>query len=248
MEIRVGCAGWSLRREVAEYFSISGSHLERYAAQLTAVEINSSFYKPHRLATYERWAETTPKSFRFSVKLPKRITHDCALVGVEDELDQFLSQIAGLGPKLGAILVQLPPSLAFDDLTAERFLRTMRTRTVVPIVCEPRHATWFTAEAETLLKHYSIGRVAADPAVVPSAAVPAGALQTIYFRWHGSPRMYYSSYDDQRLRELAARAFDVPSAQSVWCIFDNTAHGAALPNALALAEMLRAGEQNDRSV
>ena len=70
--IRVGCAGWSLRKEHFELFPATGSHLERYAARFNCVEINSSFYRSHRTATYSRWAEATPHDFRFAVKLPKQ--------------------------------------------------------------------------------------------------------------------------------------------------------------------------------
>src|SRR5690349_12428290 len=69
--VRVGCAGWSLPKEHADRFPAEGSHLERYAACFPAVEINSSFYKPHRPTTYARWAASVPPDFRFSVKVPK---------------------------------------------------------------------------------------------------------------------------------------------------------------------------------
>ena len=91
-----------------------GSHLERYGAILNAVEINSSFYRPHRTATYERWAASVPEDFRFAVKVPKAITHERRLKDVGDLLDRFLSEVSGLGPKLGPLLVQLPPSLSFQ--------------------------------------------------------------------------------------------------------------------------------------
>jgi uncharacterized protein YecE (DUF72 family) len=73
--LHIGCAGWSLPRESWPHFAGTGTHLQRYAGQLNAAEINSSFYRPHQPATYERWAERVPTHFRFSVKLPKTITH-----------------------------------------------------------------------------------------------------------------------------------------------------------------------------
>ena len=75
-----------------------GSHLERYGAILDAVEINSSFYRPHRTATYERWAASVPEDFRFAVKVPKAITHERRLKDVGDLLDRFLSEVGGLDP------------------------------------------------------------------------------------------------------------------------------------------------------
>ena len=84
------------------------------------MEINSSFYRPHRTATYERWAASVPEDFRFAVKVPKAITHERRLKDASDLLDRFLSEAGGLGPKLGPLLVQLPPSLSFQAGIADR--------------------------------------------------------------------------------------------------------------------------------
>jgi len=89
--VRVGTAGWSIPAQYAAEFSQVGTHLERYARRLDAVEINSSFYRPHLPKTYQRWAETVPEDFRFAVKMPKEITHVRRLVAVEQPLTQFVS-------------------------------------------------------------------------------------------------------------------------------------------------------------
>ena len=80
--IRTGTAAWSIPKEHAAPFPVAGSHLERYGAVLNAVEINSSFYRPHRTTTYERWAASVPEDFRFAVKVPKAITHEHRLKDV----------------------------------------------------------------------------------------------------------------------------------------------------------------------
>src|ERR1700760_2293664 len=123
--VRVGCAGWALPKEHAARFPSDGSHLQRYAARLPAVEINSSFYKPHRPATYARWAAAVPAGFRFAVKLPRVITHDQRLANAADPLSRFLSETAALGSRLGPLLVQLPPSLAFQDSVAGAFFHDL---------------------------------------------------------------------------------------------------------------------------
>src|SRR3954451_5388431 len=112
VEPRIGCAGWAIRREHSDRFAPVGTHLERYATLFNCVEINSCFYRPHRIATYERWAGSVPADFRFAVKLPKVITHELRLVGAESHLERFLGETSGLGAKRGPILVQLPPSFA----------------------------------------------------------------------------------------------------------------------------------------
>lgn len=239
---RIGCAGWSIPKQHAAAFPIAGSHLARYAQRLAAVEINSSFYRPHRRATYERWAATVPDDFAFAVKLPKTISHALRLVGAAGALDEFLGQAAGLGGKLGVLLLQLPPSLGFDADIAGAFFALLRQRFDGGVVCEPRHPDWFAPAAEALLVARRIARVAADPPVVAAAADPGGWRGLAYFRLHGSPRIYYSDYASDRLDRLAeavARLQD--EGRTAWCIFDNTAAGAATANALALRERLRRG-------
>ena len=238
---RVGCAGWTVpRRHVAEFPS-EGSHLERYAARFPAVEINSSFYRPHRRATYERWAASTPEHFRFAVKAPKTLTHERRLVGGDEELERFLGEIGGLGAKLGPILVQLPPSLAFDRTIVRLFFERLRARHAGSVACEPRHASWFTLEGESTLTELSIARVAADPARAEGAEEFGGWPGLAYLRLHGTPKVYYSEYGAEELArwtEVLARA--AAANAETWCIFDNTALDAAQGNALATIELLRA--------
>src|SRR3712207_3367874 len=124
-EVRVGTAGWAIPRAVAEHFPSEGTGLQRYAARFDCVEINSTFYRSHRPGTLARWAEAVPEHFRFAVKAPKAITHEKRLAGCEALLARFLHETAELGEKRGPVLVQLPPSLAFDAEVARGFLRTL---------------------------------------------------------------------------------------------------------------------------
>lgn len=245
MRAVIGTAGWSLPREVAAAFPAEGSALERYARVFGGVEINSSFHRSHRASTWAKWAEAVPAGFRFAVKLPKTITHQAKLVEIEPLLSAFAAEIAPLGAKLAVVLVQLPPKLAFDSNIAERFFTRLRGAVTAEIACEPRHPSWFDHEANTLLEALRVSRVAADPALGPAAAAPGGWRGLDYWRLHGSPVMYRSSYDAAALDHYAARIRPALDAgRPVWCMFDNTAGSAATGNALALAARLggRAGE------
>ena len=237
-EYHVAIAGWSIRSEQAGLFEGDGSHLQRYAARFSAVEINSSFYRSHKRETYQRWADTVPPSFRFAVKMPKSLTHEGCLEDTGQALTQFIGEIAGLGRKLGVVLVQLPPSLAYDPRIVESFFTALRARYRGAIVCEPRHPTWFTDAADRRLEAHRVGRVAADPSCGERGDEPGGTARIAYFRLHGSPVMYQSSYEDQYVDRLAARMRDLARDRPVWCVFDNTARGAATANALALKERL----------
>ncbi|MFA6157003.1 DUF72 domain-containing protein [Mesorhizobium sp.] len=235
----IGTAGWGIPTRYKEDFASAGSHLERYARRFSIVEINSSFYKPHRRETYERWARSVPEHFRFAVKTPKAVTHEQRLVGCEPLVDVFLQQVEGLGEKLSVVLVQLPPSLAFEPAIARAFFTMLSKRTPARLACEPRHASWFDAEADKLLAGCQVSRVAADPAPVPAAAVPGGWSGLAYFRWHGTPRVYYSDYDAESLERIGRQVqATAASGAEVWGIFDNTAASHALGNALTVDAMV----------
>lgn len=230
----VGCAGWSIPREAAAAFPIDGSHLERYARVFSTAEINSSFYRPHQIRTYQRWAASVPEDFRFSVKLPRTMSHHAGLVDIDAPLRQFALEAGALGRKLGCVLVQLPPKLQFDADVAAPFFTRLQDAFACTIACEGRHPSWFGQDARQLLSQRSIVRVRADPAKGQPGPHEATSSD-MYVRLHGSPRIYYSSYSDQYLEQLA-RELDghVGAGRSVWLVFDNTASGAAVPNALSM--------------
>jgi uncharacterized protein YecE (DUF72 family) len=238
-EAYIGCAGWSLGRDVQHEFPGEGSHLQRYASRLNAAEINSSFYRPHKRATYERWGDSVPETFRFSVKLPKTITHGFRLVGCDALLDAFLEQAGGLSSRMGCLLAQLPPSFAFDPVITRRFFKALLARHEGRVAIEPRHASWFTPQADELLNTLKLSRVLADPVLHAPGNLPGGWPQMVYIRLHGTPRVYWSSYEPQLLQALSARiAVALGEGRDVWCIFDNTASGAATHNALTLRSNL----------
>jgi uncharacterized protein YecE (DUF72 family) len=236
--VRIGCAGWSLSSRVADRFPGEGSHLERYARIFNSVEIDTSFYRPHREATYARWRDAVPDDFRFAVKLPRTITHDQRLAGIETLLDDYLQGVHALRHKLGCLLVQLPPSLAFAEDVASAFFACMRQATDVALACEPRHRTWFTDAAAKVMALYGVTFVRADPNPVDIAPPVAGTEMT-YVRLHGSPVLYRSAYPDEVLdAEADAVRQSVRQGQTAWVVFDNTAQGEAVPNALDLQQRL----------
>ncbi len=233
-----GCAGWSIPKQYADRFPARGTHLERYAQRLPVVEINSSFRRLHRASTYALWAASVPDPFRFAVKFSKEITHTRRLSNVTDALKEFVAGVQALGAKMGPLLIQLPPSLSFETQVAEPFFATLRHHYTGHVVCEPRHRSWFAEEAEKFLRAVQVARAAVDPASTPDAAGPGGWDGLAYHRLHGFPRMYYSSYSDEFLDKLAKELLRSARVRPTWCIFDNTALGAATANALTLLERI----------
>jgi uncharacterized protein YecE (DUF72 family) len=235
--VRIGTAGWGIPRAVADAFPPDGSILERYARVFNAVEINSTFYRSHRPATFERWAAAVPSGFRFSVKVPRSVSHEARLLDCKAPINAFLAEIASLGPTLGPLLLQLPPSLPFEARPAGEVCARLMQGDRHALCCEPRHVSWFTPQAEEWFARRGIARVAADPARHPGAGEPGGWRGLAYWRLHGSPRMYFSPYAPATLASLAARMSEGP-APEIWCVFDNTASGAAGADALALMHAL----------
>jgi uncharacterized protein YecE (DUF72 family) len=246
--MRIGTAGWSLSREVAPEFPGEGQPLARYARVLRCAEINSSFHRSHKPQVYERWAAQTPAGFRFSAKLPRSITHEGRLRRAREPLSRFLAEASALGDRLAVLLVQLPPSFAFEARPVRTFFGLLSQLHGGAVVCEPRHASWFTPAADRVLVDLRVHRAAADPARWPEAAQPGGWLgeggdgrgAVVYYRWHGAPRMYWSRYEAGWLQARAEELRRWPADADVWCIFDNTAGSGAIANALELRALMQA--------
>jgi uncharacterized protein YecE (DUF72 family) len=245
-QLHIGCAGWSIPRAASHEFATQGSALERYAARFSATEINSSFYRSHKPSTYARWAASVPDAFRFSVKVPKTITHELRLAGAGALFVNFMLEVSELGHKLGCLLVQLPPSLEFNHAVADSFFGAVRAMYGGAIACEPRHVSWFTPNARAIYSRHGISRVGADPAPTVEAATAGIESPVSYLRLHGSPRTYYSAYTPAFLHSLATSIrHDLAHRTHVWCIFDNTALGAATTNALELMAQVDARQGRD---
>lgn len=236
----IGTAAWGIPSAQRSQFADGASILHRYASRLNAAEINSSFYRPHRRTTYERWAGSVGAEFRFAVKAPRSLSHERRLAGCRDQICRFVDEAGGLGSKLGAVLVQLPPSLKFEGATALPFFEMFAGLLHAPIVCEPRHKSWFSDMVDEELRRLGVARVAADPFVVPVAGEPGGSKNTVYFRLHGTPEIYASEYSEGALNDYAERLRACDKGAATWCIFDNTMQGHATANALRLTELLTA--------
>ena len=239
--VRIGLAGWSeaaSRHGKLLPAALEGATgLQRYAGAFDFVEINSSFYRQVRPGTYEKWAGEVPDGFCFSVKMHRLITHYTRLKNT-DLLGDFFGSVAGLGGKLAVVLVQLPPTLVFDEAVADRFWSALRKIYRGCTVCEPRHRSWQEPAARKLLSMHGIGPVLTE---IPSAKEHPllGAKREIplYVRLHGTPRKYYSSYSDHDLARLTGFLADHADRRR-YVVFDNTAGPAGVRNGLQLQKLV----------
>ncbi|NTF98207.1 DUF72 domain-containing protein [Rhizobium rhizogenes] len=223
----IATAAWSIPKKAADRFAQEGSGLTRYASVFGGVEINSTFYLRHKTSTFARWVASVPDSFRFSVKVHKEITHTRAMKDIAQPFETFCADIAPLADKRGPLLCQLPPSLAFDAAVLDTAFKAIRDIDDGTVVIEARHKSWASPEALDLLKNYAIDRVLADPSRVWPAEAFADPPR--YVRLHGRPKIYYSSYSEDEIRSFLKLL-----ASDSWCVFDNTASGAAIENALTM--------------
>lgn len=232
---RIGLAGWSeaVRRYRSSFPGEASTDLARYAGVFDFVEINSSFYRSLPAATCAKWASEVPANFRFAVKMHRLITHFTKLQEPQ-HLENFFESVAGLGNKLAAVLVQLPPTLVFDTIIAEKFFRTLRNLSEVAVVCEPRHASWTDPPAHELLEKFRVDMVRTD---IPPTPPKENSTLPVYYRLHGSPRRYYSSYTDAQLAALAA-CLAMTNKVPQFVVFDNTASRAGVENALQLQRLI----------
>jgi uncharacterized protein YecE (DUF72 family) len=229
--MNIGTAAWTIPTVEAKSFPVSGSHLERYSQIFNAVEINSSFYKDHLIKTYAKWAALTPFDFKFSVKLNQRFTHKSDLIVSAIDLLSNLETIAYLEDKWKVLLVQLPASQKFYPERMEKIYKTIRSHFQGMIALEARNLTWMSPEAIELMKEFAIAKVNADPERCPGEVSVPGH----YYRMHGTPEIYRSSYSDSFLADLYTQLASKDT--EAWCIFDNTTFGYATTNALALKKM-----------
>lgn len=232
-QIRIGISGWTYPpwRGVFYPEKLKQSQELPYAAeQFRTIEINGTFYGLQKPKSFEHWRDCTPEDFVFSVKAPRFITHIQRLRDVEHSVANFFSSgVLRLGPKLGPVLWQLPPSLQFDPEIFERFLALLPHDTEQAVTlakqhesrmngrdaCDTdkkrpvRHAVEIRNESFRdpafikLLRKYKVALVCADTVEWPRLMDLTADF--VYCRLHGSEKLYASGYDDAAIDEWAAR-------------------------------------------
>ena len=183
----LGSAGWSYDDWDGPFYppkTSSYDRLTRYAERFRTVEIDSTFYGTPTMKTVQGWHQRTPDDFIFSAKFPRAITHEARLRNCGEQTYRFIETMSELGPKLGPLLLQFPPSFAADRMRhLEEFLEGLPDGLMYAV--EIRHRSWLTDEFADLLKRWNVALC------LPSA----GGLerfwrvtsQFVYIRWLGRP-------------------------------------------------------------
>jgi len=213
----------------------SGQWLWFYAQHFPAVELNVTFYRWPRPSTLKRWREQVGEGFRFVVKVHRSITHTKRLVDCHVELARLEELVASLQP--AALLLQLPPSLAFEGERCSAFLEALPPA-LPPLVWEARHRSFGTSEALGFFLEHRQSLVVADS----GGRFPTFRVVTappLYLRFHGPGALYASPYSEAQLAEAARWVLaHAPAEGEVYAFFNNDAGGYALDNARSFARLL----------
>ncbi|MDA4112311.1 MAG: DUF72 domain-containing protein [Thaumarchaeota archaeon] len=176
---RVGCSGWSYEDWVGPFYpkgSRPGDYLQMYSSVFDAVEIDSSFYRIPNQFMISKWNKNTPQDFVFCPKFPKKITHEFKLQNVASTVSFFYRTLAGLGDKLGPLVIQLPPSFKYDKglPILEKFIASDLKTSTFRHAIEFRHKSWYRDDVYKLLESnnvsfcWSINQYSTSPTRVTS--------------------------------------------------------------------------------
>ncbi|MCS7276244.1 MAG: DUF72 domain-containing protein [Dehalococcoidia bacterium] len=239
----VGTSGWHYYHWLGAFYPEDlppSRWLAHYARRFATVELNNPFYRQPRAAAWDLWRRTAPEGFVFAVKANRFLTHIKRLKDVEEPLRRFLEGATRLGPHLGPILYQLPPSF---HRTVENEERLARFLAILPRglrhAIEFRHRSWLTDDTCRLLGEHGVALCCFD---APRLRTPLVATAPFaYMRFHGAEALYASNYSDEELAQWARRLAALGEGlEAVYVYFNNDACAFAVFNALALMEHLQA--------
>lgn len=237
MSYRVGCSGWSYPhwRDIFYPHGLrQADWFKHYSSVFDTVEINNSFYRTPTEEVFRAWGQRAPSGFIYAVKVNRSITQ-YQKIGPDSYplFEEFVRRAERLGPSLGPLLLQLPPSLGRDDERLSAFLsHPSVARHQVAI--EFRKADWFAEDVYSILRAHGVAVVISDLARLPVANVATAPW--VYARFHGTSGRYAGSYGDDDLQRWAERLKGLSDTGYVY--FNNDVGGAAPRDALRLRDLL----------
>jgi uncharacterized protein YecE (DUF72 family) len=241
--LEVGTSGWQYRHWRGRFYpqSVAAPRwLEHYAARFDTVEVNNTFYRLPKPATFRAWAQRVPDQFGFAIKASGYLTHYRRLREPEEPVNRLLDHAAPLGNHLSVVLLQLPPDMKAEPERLDATLRAFAGR--VRVAVEPRHDSWWSDDVRAVLTEHRAALCLADRGsklVTPEWRT----TDWTYVRLHFGRARPASCYGPVALRSWARRLVDGfgPDA-SGYVYFNNDGNGCALRDAVVFAgEAVRAG-------
>lgn len=253
MKILIGTSGWNYKEWVGPFYDDYEKQFSYYSEVFQTAEIDSTFYSFPSLSFISGLSKVAPKDFKFSMKIPKDISHKKLLdirKGALEDLEKFLKLIQPLkeNGKLGALLIQLPPKSRGELLeNFTNFISNLDT-SKYDFVVEFREKSWIQEETFKILRSYNIGYCIVDEPLLPPVLEVTSNLA--YLRWHGRGRRpwYYYEYREDELKEWKEKIGSI-KAEVLYGYFNNHFRGYAPKNALQMLRILGiANERQERAL
>jgi len=237
-QLHIGTSGWSYKHWCDIFYPKeirAEKYLEFYADTFSCVELNSSFYHLPLKTTVTGWMNRTPETFRFCPKMSRFITHQMRLRKPQEPLQKFFDVFTGMIPRLGPILIQLPPGLSHDGLLAGDFCGILTEQYgQYQFAIEIRNKSWIDDSFFNLLSRHGIAFVIADSGK-RYPYYEAVTANFVYLRFHGREHLYATNYDEAVLQSFAVKIMNwLGEGKAVWAFFNNDFHGFAVDNAMRL--------------
>lgn len=232
--MRIGTSGWQYAdwRDVLYPPGLPQRRwLHHYAGVFTTVENNNAFYRLPSRETFELWRDATPPGFVMAVKASRYLTHMKRLNDPAEPVTRLTDAAAGLGTKLGPVLLQLPPTLHADHERLADCLRRFPRH--IRVAVEPRHASWWTDQTRRTLEHHGAALSWTDRLGQPQTPLWR-TTDWLYLRLHEGPAQPWPHYDDETLQTWAE---ELGTAEDAYVYFNNDPGGAAVRNALRFTEL-----------
>ena len=234
----VGCSGFHYRDWKKTFYPEKLPQkrwFEYYSSQFNTLELNVTFYRFPQLSTLEQWYAKSPDRFCFAMKVPRLITHYKKFNDTEKLLDDFYTTARkGLREKLGPILFQLPGQIVYDENMLERTISAINEDFINAI--EFRHESWWKPEVFSRLAKKNIIFCSASFPKLPDDIIQN--TSTIYYRYHGVPKLYYSEYPEKQVKKIAEKIKHARGIDAAYIYFNNTATLAAINNARQMNKFL----------
>ena len=235
----IGCSGFAYKEWKEVFYPAKlpqRSWFTYYTEHFNTLELNVTFYRFPQVAFLENWYAQSPDNFRFSVKAPRLITHYKQFHEVAQLLGDFYQTIQlGLREKLGAVLFQLPPRMAYTAERLERIINSLDP--AYQNVLEPRHASWWQPTVYQELAKHNISFCGMSHPELPPDVV--ANTEVLYYRLHGVPELYKSPYSVDDLRQLMQQIKAARHVKQVYIYFNNDIDASAILNARELQELYR---------
>jgi uncharacterized protein YecE (DUF72 family) len=227
----IGCSGFSYKHWKGRFYPKDVPQkkwFEYYCQHFNTVELNVTFYRVPKPAVFKSWYERSPNNFRFTVKAPRLITHYKKFKNITDEITRFYDIVSeNLEDKLGSVLFQLHPRFEYSEENLELLLDHMDP--AFTNVIEFRHASWWRENVYKALRKRQITFCSISYPGLPDDVVKTAPV--VYYRFHGVPQLYLSSYSTQTLADVTAQIRALRGVNDVYIYFNNDIDVHAIHNA-----------------